>query len=108
MKSKSIVLLLGGFILVWVFLFQGTQPASSSPLLRITFTPSPTITSTATVTRPPATLPPPPVLTNPPLIPVTGSEGPDKMDLLIVGGMLLLVLGVVGMAWPERQKARFK
>ena len=108
MKSKSIVLLLGGFILAWVFLFQGTQTASSSPLLRITFTPTATITSTATATRPPATLPPPPVLTNPPLIPVTGSEGPENMDLLIAGGMLLLVLGVVGMAWPEKRKAKMR
>ncbi len=106
MKAKSIILLLSGIFLVWFFLFQGAQPASSSPLLRITFTPVPSLTPTATATRPPATLPPPPVLTNPPLIPVTGVESSQNMDWLIAGGMMLLVLGVVGMAWPEKRRRR--
>lgn len=102
MKSKSLVVLFCGLFLMWLFLFQGTQAVSSSPLLRITFTVSPTVTATS----PAATLPPPPVLTNPPLIPVTGTESAEKTDLLIVGGMVLLVVGVVGLAWPEKRRSR--
>jgi hypothetical protein len=99
MKSKSIMILMGVLILAWVFLFQGTQTASSSPLLRITFTPSPT------VTQPVPTLPPPPIITNPPLIPVTGTDKSANVDWLIVGGVGLLVLGVVGLAWPQKRKS---
>ncbi len=106
MKSKSILILMGVLILAWVFLFQGTQTASSSPLLRITFTPSPTVTQTVpTVTQPVPTLPPPPIITNPPLIPVTGTDKSANVDWLIVGGMGLLVLGVVGLAWPQKRKS---
>lgn len=75
MKTKTIVILIGVLALAWVLLFQGTPSASSSPLLRITVTPSQ-----------PATLPPPPTITNPPLIPVTGSDKGNGVELLIIGG----------------------
>ena len=93
MKTKTIVILIGVLALAWVLLFQGTPSVSSSPLLRITVTPSQ-----------PATLPPPPTITNPPLIPVTGTDKGSGVELLIIGGAVLLVLGVIGLAMPEKRK----
>ena len=82
-------------MLAWFVLFQAAQPVSSSPAMRITVTPSQ-----------PATLPPPPTITNPPLIPVTGSDkATGSADILIIGGVVLLVLGVAGLAWPSKKKA---
>jgi len=99
MKMKTIFAVFTVLALAWMFLFQAAQPVSSSPAMRITVTPSlpPTL---------PPTLPPPPTVTNPPLIPVTGTDQTGgQADLLIVGGVGLLMLGVVGLAWPAKRKA---
>jgi len=98
MKTKTIVILIGVLALGWLFLFQGTPSVSSSPLTRITVTPSQPPTQ-------PATLPPPPTITNPPLIPVTGSDKGAGAEVLIIGGATLLVLGVIGLALPEKRKS---
>lgn len=99
MKTKSVLILAGLLILAWVFLFQGAQTASSSPLLRITLTPS--LAPTVTV----VTLPPPPVPTNPPLIPVSGSDKSSDGGWLIIGGVLLLTAGVVSLALPRKRQS---
>lgn len=99
MKTKSLAILIGMLLLAWLVFFQGTQMASSSPLLRITLTPPP-----ATATKI-ITLPPPPTITNPPLIPVTGTDKTANVDWLIVGGAALVLLGVVGLAWPQKRKS---
>lgn len=104
MKTRLILVWAALMVFGWVFLFQGTQTAQSSPLLRITLTPPPTRQVTPTT---PATLPPPATVTSQPLIPVTGSANPGgSVDFLIVGGLVLLVMGVVGLAWPARRTAR--
>jgi len=97
MKTKSIIISIFVLMLAWFLLFQAAQPVSSSPAMRITVTPSqpPTL---------PVTLPPPPTVTNPPLIPVTGSDKSGSADLLIIGGLALLVIGVAGLAWPSKKK----
>ena len=54
-KSKLVLLAATFMFLGWMLLFQGTQPASSSPLLGITLTPTrqvPQITITSTVVVP--------------------------------------------------------
>lgn len=100
MKAKFFLVWIAVGIFAWMFFFQGAQEASSSPLMRITVTPS------ATTARS-ATLPPPITRTGQPLIPVTGAPGSAaSVDLLVTGGLVLLVLGVVGLAWPARRAAK--
>ncbi len=95
MKTKTIFAVVAVLALAWMILFQAAQPVSSAPSMRITVTPSRV-----------NTLPPPPTVTNPPLIPVTGTDKTGgQADLLIAGGLVLLLAGVVGLAWPAKRKA---
>lgn len=117
-KSKLVLLAAAILIVGWMLLFQGTQPASSSPLLGITLTPTrlvPQVTVTSTVAPPTntpvvhtpvvPTLPPP---THPQstvvIIPVTGSIQSADMSGLANLGLVLLAFGLIVVGFSNRKK----
>lgn len=96
MKGKIFILAISVVLMGCFMMFQAPQSAVSSPIFRITMTPEVTPTL-------PATLPPPPIPTDPPLIPVTGVGDGAGVDGLVIGGLVVLILGVVGLAWPAKK-----
>ncbi len=115
-KKQTALIALCLVIVGWVLMFPTTHPASSSPMLDITLTPTtepetPTLTPHVpeiTVTPEVPTLPPPPP---PPvetqvLIPVTGADRSVAAGggMLVTTGLIVLAIGMVCLGLSMRKK----
>jgi hypothetical protein len=108
-KAKFYLLITVVFFMGWMIFVQGTQPASSSPLMGFTLTPTQvivTLTSTpvrVTPTDPARTLPPPPQQT-PFIIPVTGTDRSINTEGVINIGLVLAAFGLIAAGLKTRKK----
>jgi hypothetical protein len=102
-KAKFYLMIAVVFFMGWMIFVQGTQSASSSPLLGFTLTPTTVIvTNTPFVPTEPVitptvhiiTLPPPPQQT-PFIIPVTGTDRSGSSDGVINIGLVLVAFGLI-------------
>jgi hypothetical protein len=112
-KAKFVILSLVILAFGWMVLFQGIHPASSSPLLGFTVTPTPEQpkpTPTPKITTVPPTLPPPlpPEVTpdSPLIIPVTGADKTASVDNVVNIGMVLLAFGLIAAGITIRKQKK--
>ncbi len=105
-KKQTALIALCLIIVGWVLMFPTTQPASSSPMLGFTLTPTPHVPQ-ITPTRTPRipTLPPPPTQTGV-LIPVTGANHATSAGggMLVTTGLVVLAIGMVCLGLSMRKK----